>query len=441
MLAESKETKLKRLELSLREEMGWQASKARIAKKILKRKVEERTLDLQRKVEELRRVEIAMINILEDARELEVAIKEQRDRIQAIISSIVESLIVVKTDYKIALINPAAQELLEIAEEEAVGRNLGEFLKVVQGGEELGFSEWPVSRMFKTGKIVNIEVEDNVFYRLPSGKQFPVEITVAPLHGDGITAGIIVFRDITERRELNEAKSNFISIASHQLRTPLVSMRWYSEMLYAGDVGRLNKEQKDFVSHIYNSALKMNEVINLLLTMAKVESGQTETKTVKLDFYDFTRDVLKELEFQIKQKKLKVEVVTEGSLPEIEFNVSILRQVVTNLIANSIRYTPSGGRIEIKIDAKKLKRKKGEIVFSVKDNGIGIPEDAKEKIFTRFFRAENAKKKVPDGSGLGLSLVKSLVNFWGGRIWFESEEGKGTTFYFTAPVVGLNHKQ
>jgi PAS domain S-box-containing protein len=382
----------------------------------------------------------ALFNILEDIKESERKFQEERDRSQAIISSMGEGLVVIDRNYKIIMTNKTADSLLEAPLGGMIGRDAKEVVTILKGEQEISADERPAAKTFKTGETVVIKLEDNYYLKLPSGKKFPAEIISTPLRGDGIMAAVVIFQDITKEKSLDEAKSSFISIASHQLRTPLTSIRWYAEMLDSEDTGPLNKDQKEFVGRVYGGALKLNEVINLLLSLARIESGKTQQELVKINFDTFTQDIVKELDPLLKQKKLKVEtILPKEPLPEISYDASILRQMVTNLLSNSIRYTNNEGKIEIKIE-----KMPGSIVYSVKDDGIGVPDKQKDKIFNKFFRAENAMSKVPDGSGLGLSLVKALVEMNKGSVWFESpalwvdkdgkEEKKGTVFHFTIPI-------
>ncbi len=400
----------------------------------IEKEIKDKTEELVQKIEKLEKTELALYNILEDVKESEKIIKEERDLFNAVIFSMGEGLIVVDKNYKIILINETAKNKLEVSEE-AVGKDIREVAPVVKGNQKIADEEMPVSKTFKTGKPATVWLDDNFYYQLSSGKKFPITLIDAPLIKDGdIVAAVIIFRDVTDEKKLNEAKNNFISIASHQLRTPLTAIRWYSELLEAGDAGKLNEKQKDFLKEIYGGALRLTETLNMLLALARVESGKMKFSPEKIDLIKFTEEILKDLEPFSKPKKIKINLKSEKSTPVVQLDKLILTQVISNLLTNAFRYIKENGKIEIGIVDKS-----GEIVYSVKDNGIGIPEDQKNRIFERFFRAENALLKAPDGNGLGLYLVKNLVELWKGKVWFESpavweKEKKGTVFYFTIPV-------
>jgi len=244
---------------------------------------------------------------------------------------------------------------------------------------------------------------------------------------------VIIVRDANKDRELDKAKSGFISTASHQLRTPLTTIRWYSEMLLSGSYGALSEAQHDLVNEIHDGVNRLYQTINLLLGISRIESGKIGNDRVPIDLTAITTEVVKELSPSMVEKKLVYFSFSAQTYPIVVILDPVsLRQVILNLFANSIRYTNSNGTIE---GRWLVDNEKNEVIYSVRDNGIGIPKAARGKIFSKFFRADNAISKIPDGTGLGLAFVKDIVTSWGGKVWFESEEGKGTTFFFTIPMV------
>ena len=423
---------LDRLKIFYDEELKWQIAKGRVIEELLKKKVSEKNVELEQKLKNVFQTETAMLNILEDARETEQNLGRERDKIKTIVSSMGEGLIAVDNNYQIILSNEIAEKNLEMPENELIGKDIREVVSLLKGDEKVVEYDLPLAKMFKTGEIMNIGLDDDFYYNLPSGKKFPVAIIDAPLKNseEKIVGGIVIFRDITVEKSLDKMKSGFISIASHQLRTPLTSIRWFTEMLLSGDAGTLKESQKKFIDQIYDSTLKLIELINTLLVLSRVEAGSIEIKPAKIDLIKFSKEVVKELSHSIKEKQLKMEIKAPKNIPLINLDSTILRQVIANLINNSIRYTDKKGKIKIFIEQKGK-----EIIYSVADNGIGIPKKQQNKIFDKFFRADNARLKESNGSGIGLTLVKYLVELWKGKIWFESKEGKGATFYFTIPLI------
>lgn len=410
-------------------------------KKNLEDKVKEKTAELSKKLEELFEINEAlklakasMGSLMNDAlRARNVAEKEVRHS-KAIIASMGKALIEVDKDSKILVANELASILLGMSIAELSGQYISGVITVLKDGKEVPRTENPILKVARTKTRGSSDINQNFSFVSAKGKKFPVTFNVTPLLMSGEFIGaVLVFSDISEVKNLDEARVNFISIASHQLRTPLTSMRWFSEMLIAGDAGKITEEQKHFVERIYQGTDRMISLVNLLLQIARVEAGRLKIEPVPIDFKNIVRGLTVSLKSLLDAKSQTIEVqTTPDPFPAIPMDQEVIWQVFQNLLSNAIRYSQNNSKILITITQKD---KIAE--FAVKDKGIGIPNDQQDRIFEKFFRAENALKSVPEGSGLGLSLVKSLVEIWGGKIWFESEEGRGTTFYFTVPLLGM----
>lgn len=375
----------------------------------------------------------ATLNLLEDAWETKESLEVEKNRLNTVISSIGDGLILIDAQHKIALVNPKAAEIFIIPREELIGKDLRTVMKLwIKRTKELATAEWPTTEMFLKKTVVLVDMEDNL--SLTTDKRtdkLPVALSIAPL-GGGLAGAVIVIRDVTEDRALDDAKSGFISVASHQLRTPLTTIRWYSEMLLSGDAGDLSVSQRDFLNEIHGGAERLYQTIDLLLGISRIESGKMKSEKTPINLTATTEDVVKELRPQIDLKKIIFTIIPpEGDAVTVILDSIMLRQVMLNLFSNSIRYTDEYGAIEARWS---MNESKDEVTYSVHDNGIGIPESQRGRIFSKFFRAENALSKAPDGSGLGLALVKELVESWGGKVWFETTDGHGTTFYFTIPI-------
>lgn len=405
-----------------------------------KRVIEEKATALAKDVEEHRKQEQfldeskkATLNLLEDAWKAKEELEAEGSKLQTILASIGDGLVLIDSEYKIALVNAKATEIFKISLADLLGKDLREVVKLYRNKTYVEPEKWPIEEVFLTKNAVSSTMEDN-FTILTKGREveFPISFSIAPLTGR-LTGAVIVIRDASRDRELDEAKSGFISVASHQLRTPLTSIRWYSEMLLSEDAGALNDSQRDFMNEIHGGAERLYQTVDLLLGISRVESGKLKLERTHIDLGMFTGEISRELASQIDMKNLSLSVVPPNREPVIVWLDSLtLRQVILNLVSNAIRYTNEHGIIEVKWWLSDDGR---EVVYMVHDNGIGIPESERGRIFSKFFRAENARAQVPDGSGLGLALVKDLVESWGGRVWFESLPGQGTTFFFTVPFT------
>jgi signal transduction histidine kinase len=254
---------------------------------------------------------------------------------------------------------------------------------------------------------------------------------MAPVVLNGKIIGAVeVLRDITKEKEVDKAKTEFVSLASHQLRTPLSTVNWYSEMLLTGDVGEVTPDQKKYLEEIYHGNQRMVDLVNTLLDVSRIEMGTFIVESKATNMTKLAQGVIDEHKLQISEKKIKFTHVFNKNIPFIQADPKILRMVIQNLLSNAIKYTPQGGKIEVSISLVKG----NGILLKVSDTGYGIPKDQQNKIFTKLFRADNVIGKDTEGTGLGLYIAKSIVEQSGGKIWFESDENKGTTFYVTLPL-------
>ncbi len=236
-------------------------------------------------------------------------------------------------------------------------------------------------------------------------------------------------------QELEQAKSKFVSVTTHQLRTPLSAIKWTFHMLAQGSLGPITDEQRNFIQKGYNSAQRMIIIVNNLLNIDYIEADRDDYNFVSVKLEDLIEDLIFEFtnQCQSKQTKLIFHRPAEA-LPPVSADPVKLGMVFENLIDNAIKYTPSGGQIEISLRSDRVNTARGVVEVIVSDSGIGIPPDDRHKIFHRFFRARNAVKVETDGSGLGLFISRDIVRKHQGEIWFESQEGRGSIFHFTVPV-------
>lgn len=249
------------------------------------------------------------------------------------------------------------------------------------------------------------------------------------------SAKLLIRRDLElnraneKLRELDQTKSHFISVVAHQLRTPLSSIKWSLDMVLGEALGTLNDEQKTFLRKCYESNERLIVMINDMLGADHIDSGKMKYSLEPKYITDLVDNTLFEMSPMITKKNLKVIVGNkDNNMPKVLIDEEKIKAVLQNILENAIKYTPNEGMIEV--DFQKLDN---SIQVSVKDSGIGIPEEEQKNVFNRFFRARNAIKMVTDGSGLGLYIAKGIVEKHGGKIWFKSKLGEGSTFAFTVP--------
>lgn len=263
------------------------------------------------------------------------------------------------------------------------------------------------------------------------GTLYTARIVLSPIKNeDGTLMGFIgTEEDITVQKEIERMKDDMVSMISHQLRTPTSAISWYSEMLLGDVAGSMTDSQREIISHIYDSAQRMNVLINSFLSVSVLESGKFHPVFSETDIKCLVQKVLDELKPGIDSKSIKATSNITDDLKRPISDEKHLHIVLSNLISNAIKYSPNGGSIKVF-----AKEEEDKIVVCVSDEGYGIPEENQNKIFEKFFRAKNVTEFESEGSGLGLYLSKKIIAVLGGDIWFESKPEKGTTFSFSVPL-------
>lgn len=280
-------------------------------------------------------------------------------------------------------------------------------------------------------------MEKRVILVNKAGVKIPVAGSGSPIKSnDGsVIGGVMSIYDVTMERSVDKAKTEFVSLASHQMRTPLTAINWYSELLQSQKHGMLNNEQSQFATEVHTASKRMSALVNSLLNVSRLEMGSFVIEPVLLSVVDVAEENISLLTSQILAKKLVLKKEFESNMGVFSADPKLLGIIVQNLLSNAVKYTPSGGSIGLVI-----KKEDNLLKIIMSDTGAGIPTEDHGKIFGKLYRAENAKVLDPGGTGLGLYIVHEVVTNSGGRIWFESEVGKGTTFYVTFPLTGMIKK-
>jgi len=361
---------------------------------------------------------LALLNILEDIEVEREIINKERDRALAIINNLSDGILVFDKKKNLSLINPQAELFFETKAPDIIGKSASDFAEIP---------------LFKS--LINLlSQEDKKIFRkeLSLKKNLILEATVTPLIIEKEEMGTLInLHDITKEKTVERIKTEFVSLSAHQLRTPLSAIKWTLRMLLDGDAGELNKEQRDFLEKTYKSNERMISLINDLLNVTRIEEGRYIYQPLFRDFVGIAHSVVDLYRGEIEKKNIKFEFKEpEQKLPRILADEEKIKLAVENLLNNAIGYTFPGGSIIISIDLLE-----NEIEFKIEDTGTGIPKDEQSRVFTKFFRGINAVRMETEGSGLGLFVTKNIIEAHGGRIWFKSEEGRGSTFYFTLPLT------
>jgi len=239
----------------------------------------------------------------------------------------------------------------------------------------------------------------------------------------------VITQSFQKLAEASRMKSEFINIVSHQLRSPLTNIKWTFEVLTSEDFKVPEEKQEEYFINVKENIARMIELVDDLLVVSKIEEGIFSIVKKEISLDDLIRTLISRYKVFAESSHIDLIFRSGNNASDVFADPSMLKLVVENLIDNAIRYTKGGGKVEIKTEKQDKK-----VVVSVADSGVGIPEEEQKYIFQKFFRAENVLKQRTKGSGLGLYVCKTIILKSGGKIWFESKQGKGTTFYFSLPI-------
>ena len=398
----------------------------RIAKMLVRRdfellefreKREAELQELEKKTKELEESRTALMNILEDVEEERGRAEEEKNKTLAVITNFADGLLVFNKEGRLFLINPQAENFFDVKARDLVGRPI------------LELSTFPTLEALI--KLLGLEIKGVFRKELPIREKLTIEVSTIPMMREEEKLGtLVILHDITREKIVERMKTEFVSLAAHQLRTPLSAIKWTLRMVLDGDLGPITEEQRDFMEKTYSSNERMISLINDLLDVTRIEEGRFLYKPILTDIESIVQFVVNSYKEEIEKRKIKFEFKKpEKKLPRVMLDVEKMRLAIQNLLDNAIRYTQPEGRVTVS-----LKYVKKEIEFSVKDTGVGIPKDQQERVLTKFFRGANVMRMATEGSGLGLFITKNIIEAHGGKIWFESEENQGTIFHFSLPV-------
>ncbi|MBU1164745.1 PAS domain-containing protein [Patescibacteria group bacterium] len=366
-------------------------------------------------------------------------IKIDEDELEYLYRHITDGLIIVDNKQQIQRINHVAESFFDISEKDVLGKD--------------------VSDIILNSKIIKAMSKESI------GKPFTISkkhqnyrVIIFPIKSQNIIDGWIIILYDQSKNTFSEGASEeikkereFVAITVHELKSPLGITKWSLEMLQSENAGKLNKDQRELISQIYRGNERLLVLVRDLLNLSKLQEGKFEVEAQPCYFQEVVSDIVKGFKSSAKKKKV-ILVWSPPKLPKVLADKNRVAQVAQNLISNAIKYTKTNGKVtvdikkfsgkELKEMNKKLKyakltnfsNKKGYLVFSVKDTGIGISLDDQKRLFGKFFRSKDVLKSKTEGTGLGLYITKSIVMLHKGDIWFESTPKEGSIFYFSLPI-------
>jgi len=367
---------------------------------------------------ELKNSQTALLNMLEDVEQARKKSDEERNKTVAIVTNLADGLLVFDTENNLSTTNPLSEKIFDIKGRDVVGRSFREL-------ETFPTMKPLIEILEKNSKKQLFREELNL------REDMILEVSSVFMTSEEKRTGtLVVLHNITREKVVEKMKSEFVSLAAHQLRTPLSAIKWTLSMLLDGDLGTLTQDQRSFLEKTYTSNERMITLINDLLDSTRIEEGRYVYRPILSDIKTQVQTVVDNFQEEIKKRGLKIEIkIPNKDLPKVRIDEEKIRLVVENFLDNAIKYSSIGGVLGVVIE-----KGKNEIKVSVSNLGIGIAEEQKKRVFSKFFRGSNAIKTETEGTGLGLFISKNIIEAHGGQIGFESEEGKQTTFFFTIPI-------
>jgi PAS domain S-box-containing protein len=345
--------------------------------------------------------------------------EEESTQRQAILESIADGVVVAGQGGEVVLANVAAERILGLSREELMGQTIRRL-----------YAELLRARGRGTGEQAVFDWGEGVV----KGSMAPVKMP------DGTLLGYVaVFRDVTREYQGEQAKSRFVATVSHELRTPMTSIKGYVDLLAAGVVGPVSPQQRDFLEIVRQNTTRMITLVNNLITVSEMEEGPIPIELHAVDMAGIIQDAVKAARPMADERQLVLNLSLPPDQALARGDAQRLRQIMDNLLDNALRYTPVGGEIRVWLTEAQVEDRDGvsrrHLVVNVRDTGVGIPADEHELIFEKFHRGENPLTVEAGGTGMGLAIVKELVNGHKGRIWVESQPGDGSTFTFVIPAA------
>lgn len=369
--------------------------------------------------------------------------RKEASQVNAILQSLSDGVIVCDTQGSVLLPNPAAARIFQRGVEELVVWNLHDLLNRYLGPRT---AEMPLSELLQ--RPLRPNNQPRIYDTTIKVGQKVVSLTLGPVIAENseLLGALLVLRDITREVEADRLKVEFIGTMSHELRTPMTAIKGFTQLLAMGGLGPLNDTQREFVSTIYQNTERMIALINDVLDITKIESGSVDLEMRSLHLAEALSGVMAELQGPIAERKHELLIAILPGLPLVRADAHRLHQILYNLVSNAVKYTPRQGKIMIEareavltelptVVRDALASDRRYVLVEVRDTGVGIDAQEIERIFDRFYRTENPLKIEAGGTGLGLSLVKPLVELMGGRIWVGSEIGQGSCFGFVLPAA------
>jgi PAS domain S-box-containing protein len=375
-------------------------------------------------------------NEIVERQKAEIALRQSEEEFRKFIEAAPDAIVIINKDGKIILVNAQTEQLFGYKRSELLGLPLETLLphhfRKVHVQHRTQYASNPQARPMGAGL--------DLYARRKDGSEFPVDVSLSPIETNNGQLISSIIRDITERKraeeetlkalqkekELNELKTHFVSMVSHEFRNPLTAIIGFADLLRTFSQQVTEEKRFEYLRRIDAAAKQMTYLLNDVLIIGRAESGKLEFNPKSLDIENFCRDLVEEIKLSAGQQHVLV-FSSQGQFPKACIDKNLLRHVLTNLLSNAVKYSPQDSTVTFELSCQDE-----EAIFKIKDEGIGIPLEDQQRLFESFHRGNNVGK-IP-GTGLGLTIVKNAVDLHKGQISVESEVGVGTTFIVKIPL-------
>jgi len=376
---------------------------------------------------------VGIVGIATDIRESKsflTNIKAEKNKLSIVLNSVVDGVLALDFKNKVIMTNPAAQSMLGLGDKEILGKNIDKIFSVSEKDIKIPTKDLLPTKLPNKDSII---IEKNgVKLTSVSGKNFSANITSSAIK-EGREVGlraIITISDVSKERELEEMKIDFVSMAAHELRTPLTTTRGYLSFLQDEVGEKLSEEQKSYLDKAFIASTQLASLVDNLLAVSRIEQGAVKLQVAPCDWIKTVKECVANFQPIAKEKNIKLAANLPLKLSNVFVDKFRITEVISNLIANALAYTKPNGKVLVEVEEKN-----DQVITHIKDTGLGIPQEALPKLFTKFFRVTGILEQGSKGTGLGLYISKAIVEMHHGKIWVESTIGEGSTFSFSLPSL------
>ena len=366
---------------------------------------------------------------LRQEEQLSAGLEREKEQRETLLQSLTDGVFAVDTKYRILLFNKAAESITGFSSKDVIGKHADEVLRFTRSGKRVSILEYKNQREQKEEDKRHSEV----LIQTPDKGNVYLSLLGSPVTFEGPeeTGWIITFHDVSQERQLEEMKLDFVSMAAHELRTPLTIISGYMSVFMEENKKKLTKDQKTLLNRVIIAAQQLSALVENLLNVSQIERGSLTLSLLPIDWISTVKKTISDLTNRTEDKHLELTFSEpQNPIPKVRADKLRILEVLHNLLSNAISYTNPGGKVTVKIETNPY-----EVITHITDSGIGIPKEALPRLFTKFFRVSGVLEQGSKGTGLGLYISKAIIEMHHGRIWVQSEEGKGSTFSFAIPIA------